>query len=340
MTGPFKVGGVYENSAGTYLVLAIDGEEVTLHYLSGDVAGATGRLDVHRLTQDWNAIRSRLQFQHDVPAVPPVEQSTQSETKHSHAADSLTVLPLPGVYHLTHVSNIESILKEGLHCKNRLNPNRYVDIAEPGVQDLRNRITIILRCPDGPRRHGTVHDFVPLFFNPVGPMLYARQDRARNIVILEIAQAILTEPLVLFSDGNVAMQQLYKRPGHEVEIVVSCDGSPCRRQHQQHRRDSTGSPQPASNIYHGLEHLPLLPWDTIGASYWKTRDDGSRNPDGGRQRAAEVLVAGSVSPAAFRRIIVGYPDTKRNVEMKLREIGVELLVEMDRRFRWPASASM
>jgi hypothetical protein len=320
VTESFEVGGEYENSAGRYRILDVSDGIVTVLYLSGDVAGLVGRLDIKRLSTDWEAILAKR--------------------GHPYFRYYRNILPFSGLYHLTHIGNVMSILEEGLKCKHRLDQGSYVDIAEQTVQDLRDKITIILRCPNGERRRGGIHDFVPLFFNPIGPMMYTRREQSRQIVIIEVKQRVLENKYTLFSDGNASMQQLRLGPGWHVDVYVSCDGSPCRRQHREGDLVREGSRRPASNIYHGLEHLSRLPWDALTAPSWTTNADGTPNPEGRRVRAAEVLVPQAVPTAEFQRIIVCDSAIRSEVADIVQRSGVALPVEVDHEFPWPVVVSV
>lgn len=77
--------------------------------------------------------------------------------------------PTP-LYHITSVRNLPSILREdGLQCSKVLTraAAEHTSIAYSSIQERRAR-TIV---PCGPG--GTVHDYVPFFFAPRPPMLYA-----------------------------------------------------------------------------------------------------------------------------------------------------------------------
>lgn len=71
------------------------------------------------------------------------------------------------VFHITHVENLELMLKSGcLVAKNTLPPEAHCSIASEEVQDRRARIQVPV--PPG----GSLHDYVPFYFAPRSPMLY------------------------------------------------------------------------------------------------------------------------------------------------------------------------
>jgi len=99
------------------------------------------------------------------------------------------------LYHMTHISNLDSILSKGLNCHN-LAVN-YFDISNPDVNTKRNKIE---------RYHkNKIHDYVPLYFNPRNAMLYQIDNEYKDeIVILEMDIAVVNQDLTLFCQGNAA----------------------------------------------------------------------------------------------------------------------------------------
>ena len=113
------------------------------------------------------------------------------------------------IYHITHINNLTSILKSGgLLSNSKLQRNQvnYTDIAHGGIQDRRAR----KRVPYG--AGGVLHDYVPFYFAPRSPMLYAIHkgsvkgyDQGQNPVIhlVSDAEAIEASELAFtFTDGH------------------------------------------------------------------------------------------------------------------------------------------
>lgn len=74
------------------------------------------------------------------------------------------------IYHITHINNLTSILTSGgLIANSRLKTQQtnYLDIAHRQIQD--RRVTTKVPCSTG----GYLHDYVPFYFAPRSPMLYA-----------------------------------------------------------------------------------------------------------------------------------------------------------------------
>jgi len=112
----------------------------------------------------------------------------------------LNKIPFGGLFYITHIDNIESILKHGILSHNLAHDKGIVneDISNQSVNARRNRFENTLG--------GNIHDYSPLYFNHKNPMLYTLcKNRDRNtIVLLRINPHILLSNDVSFSDGNAA----------------------------------------------------------------------------------------------------------------------------------------
>jgi hypothetical protein len=75
---------------------------------------------------------------------------------------------VPPIYHITHVNNLPGIIKEGgLHCDRIAQNMKSMNIGHMHIKARRlNR-----NVPVGPQ--GTVGDYVPFYFAPRSPMLFA-----------------------------------------------------------------------------------------------------------------------------------------------------------------------
>lgn len=104
------------------------------------------------------------------------------------------------LFYLVHKDNIKSILEKGILSKNEIISRKikYTDFSMAEAQNRR-------RFKIDPFHKYNIHDYVPLLFNMLSPMLYLRKDNQDSLVILHIdTQHVLTENLCLFSDGNLA----------------------------------------------------------------------------------------------------------------------------------------
>jgi hypothetical protein len=160
------------------------------------------------------------------------------------------------IYHITHADNLPTILGlDGLLCDNGkieqgLAP---VSIAHQHIKERRSR----KRVPVEPA--GTLHDYVPFYFAPRSPMLFA------------------------ISKGNVAGYTEGQTPivhlASSVERVQQA-GLPFAF--------SDGHADMAiSHFFNDLAQLDRIDWDIMRARYWNDNDDDN---DRCRRRMAEFLV--------------------------------------------------
>lgn len=137
------------------------------------------------------------------------------------------------LYHITHLDNLPGILRAGcLHCNRQMSDGGLhpVNIAYPGIQDRRATTSV----PIGPG--GVLHDYVPFYFAPRSPMLYAlHKDQVEGysggqvpIVHLVTSVARLTETghQFVYTDGHATM--VFSRFFADVADLDQIDGRSCR----------------------------------------------------------------------------------------------------------------
>ncbi len=160
------------------------------------------------------------------------------------------------IYHITHTRNLKSIFQSGgLIANSRLRQRqiKYQDIAHGHIQDRRG----LTRVPCA--AHGCLHDYVPFYFAPRSPMLYAIhkgnvEDYAEGqnpvIYLVYEAETIVANKLVFtFTDGHAVIAY--------------------------------------SEFYDDLQRLDMIDWEIMSADFWgNTQEDGDRK----RRRQAEFLV--------------------------------------------------
>jgi hypothetical protein len=136
------------------------------------------------------------------------------------------------LYHMTHKSNLQNILQNGLLSHNQARNGRLtqVDIADNQVNDRRSR--------NEPIYQKSIHDYVPLYFNPKNPMLYRRGNIQNDIIILAIDRNLLYQTNTVFTNGNAAAG--------------------------------------ATSFYSNPDDLTNLNWACINAEYWNDIVDGKR----------------------------------------------------------------
>jgi len=167
---------------------------------------------------------------------------------------SVKIGPVTAIYHITHVQNLRRILAEsGLHCDRSAQQLKSVNIGHMHIKQRRlNRVV-----PLGPG--GTVGDYVPFYFAPRSPMLYAI---SRGAV-----------------EGYLDGQQPVIYLCSTVESIVKA---------RLHWVFTEGHADMGfTDFFDDLKHLDKIDWDLMQAKYWNDTDD---DPDRKRRRQAEFLV--------------------------------------------------
>lgn len=158
------------------------------------------------------------------------------------------------IYRIVHVANLPLILGAGGTNSPRSSthapPTPYKAIHHLSVQAQRAAKSV----PVGPQ--GVVHDYVPFYFNPRSPMLFALNSGAVEghtggqqtiIVLVSSAQAVAADGLgYVFTDGHSIMA--------------------------------------LSSFYDDLADLCKIRWDVVNTQYWPNFEDGRR------LRQAEFMV--------------------------------------------------
>ncbi|MDH6100191.1 DUF4433 domain-containing protein [Anabaenopsis sp. FSS-46] len=116
------------------------------------------------------------------------------------------------IYHITHINNLPSILKSGelmAHSRLRQETIQYQDIAHGHIQDRRSMT--LVPCGAG----GTLHNYVPFYFAPRSPMLYAihknnvgqyRDGQTPILHLVSSAEAVAAKLSFVFTDGHAIIQ--------------------------------------------------------------------------------------------------------------------------------------
>ena len=172
------------------------------------------------------------------------------------------------IYHITHLRNLPGILELGGLYANSATARRgveHVNIAHQSIQD--RRATTRVPLPPG----GVLHDYVPFYFAPRSPMLYAihrgnvqgyTEGQTFIVHLVTTAEAIAAsgQPFV-FTDGHAIMA--------------------------------------FTDFYNDLGQLDQVDWDVMRARYWRdTLEDNDRL----RRRNAEFLVHQHVPWALVQEI--------------------------------------
>lgn len=163
---------------------------------------------------------------------------------------------MTAVFHITHFTNLDSILREGgLCCDNSRNKRKLActGIAYEHIKARRaNRKVPVCRG-------GTLADYVPFYFAPRSPMLYTI-DRG-NVPNYAEGQAPIVH-LVANAERIVGAGLPFAFTDGHADIGYS-------------------------EFFDDLTRLNEVDWDIMKATYWNdTADDGDRK----RRRQAEFLV--------------------------------------------------
>ena len=163
------------------------------------------------------------------------------------------------ILHITHIRNLPSIIANGgLYCDNERIKRAInnLTIAHQNIKDRRARRIVPVAAG------GTVADYVPFYFAPRSPMLYAihhgkvanYQDGQEKIIYLvsDIGKACHCGNAWCFTDGHAEMNM--------------------------------------SAFYDDLGQIDQINWGVIKGKYWH---DTPAQPDRKRQRQAEFLVHNS-----------------------------------------------
>lgn len=189
------------------------------------------------------------------------------------------------LYHITHYRNLPSIFEQGglvAHCMIKGSRIPCIDIANVGVQNKRSLTSI----PIPP--YGTLHDYVPFYFAPKSPMLYAihkgyvegyKEGQDEIVYLLSRIDLIHRSGLAyLFTDGHTIMK--------------------------------------FTGFYHDLADLNKIDWKVMQSSFWF---DTEEDPDRKRRRQAEFLVHQFVPVGLMIGIAVKDNEMKQKVERLLQQ---------------------
>lgn len=161
---------------------------------------------------------------------------------------------MPAIYHITHINNLERIIAEGgLQCDRSAQKLKAVNIGHKHIKARRmNR-----QVPVGPG--GTVGDYVPFYFAPRSPMLYAinggwvegyNAGQRPVIYLCSSAESVSDAGLQwVFTEGHADMR--------------------------------------FTDFFDDLNDLDKVDWNLMGSRYWNDTDE---DPDRKRRRQAEFLV--------------------------------------------------
>lgn len=197
-------------------------------------------------------------------------------------------MPIPpahvnrSIYHFTHIDNLEGLLKTGFLAKNHSDfpESAHRSVAADGIQARRAKMKVT--CGLG----GVVHDYVPLYFGSVSPMLLSVVNQ-KNVDQMEIIYFEFSIDLVNRND-----------------VVFT---------------DASANTEEPPKFYFDSSDLNKLNWEEIDSRKWSCDDDTHKH-----QRMAEVLVYSHLPLQSSQRIVVWNKTIKEFIAEMAKKEGVEL----------------
>ena len=115
----------------------------------------------------------------------------------------MNISDIKELYFITDISNVVSIMDNGILSHNEAQRVHHRSIAEQGVQERRQNKKI-----PGTNKH--LHDYTNLYFDAHNPMLSARRDMNDTICVLRIKSEILSLEGVIVTDQNASRDCWFK----------------------------------------------------------------------------------------------------------------------------------
>lgn len=186
-------------------------------------------------------------------------------------------MPIPAihshryVYHFSHIDNLPGLLRHGFLANNHSQfPKRHRSIAAESIQERRAKMPV----PCGPG--GCVHDYVPLYFGSLSPMLLGVVNTKNvdqyDILYFEFPITIVDRADAVFTSASA-----------NTEIPPE--------------------------FYNDPADLAKLDWAAIDSRKWGNIDEDFRH-----RRMAELLIHSQLPVTAAARCVVWNDDAKKRVK--------------------------
>ena len=208
---------------------------------------------------------------------------------------------MTAIYHITHIDNLAAIIARGELLSDSLIRSEGVDPRNIAYAHIKQRrAAFAVQIPPG----GTVADYVPFYFCPRSPMLYAVHGGKvegypggqRSVLHLELdAEALVASGATcVHTDGHATMR--------------------------------------LSTFFPGVAGLAQLDWPLIGATSWgDTPEDGDRK----RRKQAEFLVHRRVPWSRVSRIGVIDATIADEVRQRLAHAAHQPQIDVLRHWYYP-----
>lgn len=123
------------------------------------------------------------------------------------------------LHYITPITNIPSILSEGLLSYNKARKVKHQTCANEEVQRRRERVVI----PSG----GRLHDYANLYFFARNPMMFYLlndgQKDHKELVVLSVSKSVLDIPGAIISDRNASRELALFKPAAEGLKMIDID---------------------------------------------------------------------------------------------------------------------
>ena len=197
------------------------------------------------------------------------------------------------LYHITNYKNFKNILRDGkILCKNKIDiaGTNYINIAYEGIQDRRSRKEVPLPP------FGNLHDYVPFYFAPRSPMLYAIH-KGNVDGYIEGQESIIYLIVNMLNILATGCRFVYT-DGHPIVMI--------------------------SDFYNDIDQInTVIDWDLMKSKYWS---DIEEDNDRKRRRQAEFLIYQSVSIKLLDQIIVYNLTMKNKIKQLLSNYNYKIPV--------------
>ena len=203
--------------------------------------------------------------------------------------------PTP-IFRIMHLRNLPGVVASGrLFCENQRQSSGqdWKSIAHQNIQGRRHGKQVT--CGPG----GTVCDYVPWYYAPRSPMLFAHhkgnvpgntEGQVPLIYFRSSIQRVVEEGLpFVFTDGHAIMEK--------------------------------------SKFFDDLSSLGRIDWPLMNARYWKDTDE---DPDRCRRRQAEFLVYGSFPFSLVQEIVVFNSEILAEAQKCLQGIAFPPIIRMNK----------
>jgi hypothetical protein len=196
------------------------------------------------------------------------------------------------IYHITHLRNLESILEsDRIWCDNEIQ-TRSIETQGIAYEAIKERRS---RRPVPTCKQGHLSDYVPFYFAPRSPMLYA----------------IYSGMIESYREGQDSVLHLVSKIGTVAENKLSFTFT------------NGHAEMMPTEFYESLDDLDKIDWDLMKSKFWfDTLEDINRK----WRRQAEFLVHNHFPVEFIAGIGVISEETKSEVETILKVSGKKITV--------------